>query len=236
MPNHAAPKQRRSRAQERFDRIYNEIRDRICLLDYQPGERLSEDELAEDFDVSRTPIRSVLNRLEVEGLVQSRHGVGTFVTDVDFKSLEEVFKFRMALAEQIGLLDPRPRTRRDIERLRDCLRFCDTLVSAPDPKGFARLNLDVFHEISELIGNQPLREVTIRLHLLTTRIWLTTVPTEDLPDEIARFRGEISDLLTAMELGDYVSVGLLWRSHVSMSFFRLRRYEEQRRGNQPSDF
>lgn len=231
MPNNAMTQNRRSRAQERFDRIYNEIRDRICLLDYAPGERLSEDELAEDFDVSRTPIRSVLNRLEVEGLVQSRHGVGTFVTDVDFRSLEEVFKFRMALAEQIGLLDPRPRTTRDIERLRDCLRHCDNLVAAPDPKGFARLNLDVFNEITSLIGNQPLREVTIRLHLLTTRIWLTTVPTDDLPDEIARFRGEISDLLTAMELGDYVSVGLLWRSHVSMSFFRLRRYEAARKNN-----
>lgn len=229
MPNHAIIKRpRRSRAQERLDRIYNEIRDRICLLQYAPGERLSEDELAEDFDVSRTPIRSVLNRLEVEGLVQSRHGVGTFVTDVDFKSLEEVFKFRMALAEQIGLLDPRPRTTRDIERLRALLRQCDALVSTPDAQAFARLNLDVFSEIADLIGNQPLREITIRLHLLTTRIWLTTVPDPELPGELARFRGEIADLLTAMELGDYVSVGLLWRSHISMSFFRLRQYENRK--------
>ena len=67
-------------ARERFERIYGIIRDRICLLDYAPGMRLGEEELAKEFGVSRTPIRRVLSRLETEGLLESRHGVGTFVT------------------------------------------------------------------------------------------------------------------------------------------------------------
>ena len=70
-------------ARERFERIYKTIRDRICLLEYEPGARLGEEELAREFGVSRTPLRRVLSRLEGEGLLESRHGVGTFVTDVD---------------------------------------------------------------------------------------------------------------------------------------------------------
>src|SRR3546814_2838391 len=65
-----APAQRPSPAQERFARIYHALRDRICLLEYPPGLRLSEEEIAQEFDVSRTPVRRVLARLESEGLVE----------------------------------------------------------------------------------------------------------------------------------------------------------------------
>src|SRR3546814_8186046 len=77
------------RSQERFARIYHALRDRICLLEYPPGLRLSEEEIAQEFDVSRTPVRRVLARLESEGLVEARHGVGTMVTSVDIRRSEE---------------------------------------------------------------------------------------------------------------------------------------------------
>ena len=38
-------------ARERFERIYKTIRDRICLLEYEPGARLGEEELAREFGV-----------------------------------------------------------------------------------------------------------------------------------------------------------------------------------------
>ncbi|TMV57858.1 GntR family transcriptional regulator, partial [Thioclava sp. BHET1] len=41
----------------RFDKMYHEIRMGICLLDFPPGTKLSEEALARDFGVSRTPLR-----------------------------------------------------------------------------------------------------------------------------------------------------------------------------------
>src|SRR5690606_4509453 len=95
-------------ARERFDRIYKALRMRICLLDYPPGERLREEDLAEEFGVSRTPIRRVLVKLEAEGLLRSIHGVGTIVTDIDVDELEQVYQLRVELAEMIGKLSPVP--------------------------------------------------------------------------------------------------------------------------------
>ena len=66
--------------------IYFELRRRICLLDYQPGSRLNERELASEFGVSRTPLRTVLQRLEYDGLILSQHGNGTEVTSIDRES------------------------------------------------------------------------------------------------------------------------------------------------------
>ncbi len=213
-----------SLARERFERIYRTIRDRICLLEYEPGARLAEEELAREFGVSRTPIRRVLSRLETEGLLESRHGVGTFVTDVDIDSLAQVFQLRMELAELIGKLDPLPRSSVDLERVRSIVTRCDELMTAPDPKAYARINMDFFQELAAMTGNQPLREISDRLYYLTTRIWLKSVPNLNLRDEIIVFRREVADILAAMEVGDLEAVGFIRRSHISMSVKRMSRF------------
>ena len=121
-------------SRERFERIYRTIRDRICLIEYEPGARLSEEDLAREFGVSRTPLRRVLSRLEGEGLLESRHGVGTFVIDVDLETLIPVYRLRMELAGLIGKLDPIPRTDEDLTRVRALLARCDGLRTVPSRK------------------------------------------------------------------------------------------------------
>ena len=210
-------------ARERFERVYNVIRNRICLLEYEPGARLGEEELAREFGVSRTPIRRVLSRLESEGLLESRHGVGTFVTTVDFDSLMQVYQLRMELAVLIGRLDPIPRSEDDLNRVRAILKKCDDMVTAPDSRAIALINVEFFHELAAMIGNQPLKEISERLYYLTHRIWLTSVPSLNLADEIIVFRRELADILAAMEIGDLESVGHIRRSHISMSVKRLQK-------------
>jgi len=219
-------------ARERYGRIYKTIRDRICLLEYEPGARLGEEELAREFGVSRTPIRRVLSRLEVEGLLDSRHGVGTFVTDVNIEKLRPVYQLRMELAVLIGRLDPKRRTAADLARVRALLDHCDELTDHPDPKAFARLNMDFYFELADMTGNQTLREITERLYLQTHRIWLKSVPYLNLPDEFAVFRREMADILAAMEIGDLEAVGHIRRSHISMSFMRMQRFAEPQGNNQ----
>jgi DNA-binding GntR family transcriptional regulator len=211
-------------ARERFERIYGAIRDRICLLEYEPGARLAEEDLARDFGVSRTPIRRVLSRLESEGLVESRHGVGTFVTDVDIDNLAQVFQLRMELAELIGKLDPLPRSPDDVKRVGSIVVRCDQLLETPDAKAYARINMDFFQELAAMTGNQPLREISERLYYLTTRIWLKSVPHLNLRDEIIVFRREVADIMAAMEVGDLEAVGFIRRSHISMSFKRMQSF------------
>lgn len=213
-------------SRERFERIYATIRDRICLLEYEPNTRLSEEELAREFSVSRTPIRRVLSRLEAEDLVEIRHGVGNFVTDVDERELRQVYALRMELAVLVGRLDPLPRRPRDLARIRALLARCDALAARPDGRAFARLNMDFFLELAEMIGNRPLRDVTARLYYLTSRIWLKSVPRLNLGDEIAIFRREMAETLAVMESGDMEAVGHIRRHHVSMSFNRLMAYDQ----------
>ena len=76
------------------DRIYEDVRHDIITFRYQPGEKLSEYSLAEKFGVSRSPIRSVLQKLESESLVVIDPQRGTFVTKLDYDYIRDIIYLR----------------------------------------------------------------------------------------------------------------------------------------------
>ena len=65
------------------ERVYAELRRRIVTLDLPPGASLSENELAAQLSVSRTPVRESLILLADEGLVQIFPKLGSFVARID---------------------------------------------------------------------------------------------------------------------------------------------------------
>ena len=67
------------REMTRVDAIYETLRDRICLGQYNRGDIFHEANLGQEFKVSRTPIRQVLQRLAFEKLAIVKTGVGTVV-------------------------------------------------------------------------------------------------------------------------------------------------------------
>ena len=212
-------------ARDRFDRMHAEIRNRICLLDYTPGTRLSEEALAEEFGVSRTPLKRVLVRLEGEGLLQSVQGVGTFVTDVDIAELTQIYDLRLELAEIMGRLGavlPNDHLWQEFHALSARSKM---LLSNPDARAFAQLNMDFFQAFMKLATNEPLKEISERLYYRTARIWLKSVFSSkiDLADEVIIFDREIDDILRALEIGDLSAAVLIRRAHISMSFERMRR-------------
>lgn len=208
----------------RFATIYTTLRDRICLLDYAPGTILAEAEIAAEFGVSRTPVRSVLARLESEGLVARRHGVGTMVTDVDIEGLRQVYDLRIELAALMGKLAPLRCGPGDLDALRRCRERCKGLRDAPDPSAFARLNMDFHTLLHGMVASAPLRDIIERLYFQTTRIWLKSVPRMTLSAEVDIFMRQIVDIIEALAVDDHVSVGDICRIHISMSFRRLASY------------
>jgi len=79
--------------------IYETLKDEITFLIIPPNQRISEIEVAKRFNVSRTPIRDVFKRLEVEGFLKIIPQKGTYVTRIDMSDLADM----MYLREKIEL-------------------------------------------------------------------------------------------------------------------------------------
>ncbi|MFB9375954.1 GntR family transcriptional regulator [Kineococcus gynurae] len=73
------------------------LRQYVLGDDCVPGTALSEVRLAEQFEVSRTPVREALKQLQVEGLVEIRPKVGTFVRRITRREIGEMFQVKEVL-------------------------------------------------------------------------------------------------------------------------------------------
>lgn len=208
-------------SRQRFRQIYREVRERICLLVHPPGTKLREESLALEFGVSRSPIRRVLSRLEADGLVETRHGVGSIVVDLDEKRLKDVYDLRLGLlslfAEMAVSVVPDGILER-IEALDTALVSGKTHMTAED---LSRLNMKVSDTILELVANSAYREILERLYYQTSRFFMLSISAERLADEVDAFHREVQDMLMALRAGDLAAFGSLRRSHVLQSYLRM---------------
>ena len=133
------------------DRAYQGIRTSILDLTLQPGTLLSENEIAANFGISRTPVREALVLLAKEGLVQVAPKTGTFVARVDLAEVIEAQFFREAveMASLASLTPPFDDTA--MQQLRDNLRQQNGV--GDDWHAFFRLD-ETFHSLlMELAGH-----------------------------------------------------------------------------------
>ncbi len=77
--------------------IYADILAKIMRGEFQPGQRLVEEELARTYEVSRTPIREILFALEKGGLVERTHNRGAKVVSFTPDDVEQIYEIRNAL-------------------------------------------------------------------------------------------------------------------------------------------
>ena len=79
------------------ERIVRRVRDAIIAGDFPARTRLREPELASRLGVSRTPLREAIRQLEAEGLVHTVPRVGTFVSEVHPRDVENTYAIRAVL-------------------------------------------------------------------------------------------------------------------------------------------
>ncbi len=80
--------------------IYQQIKDDIFSFKLKPRQRFTETDIAEQYQVSRTPIRQVLYRLEQEGYVNVHFRSGWEIKPLDFTFYQELFDLRMILEKE----------------------------------------------------------------------------------------------------------------------------------------
>lgn len=130
------------------DAVYGALRRSILDGKLSPGERLRSDALARDLNVSRTPVREALRKLEAEGLVDAAPS-GLVVRQLTEQDLTEIFYLREALEGMAARLAAENATRAEIDEL-------DALV---EDMGALAVRGDI----------APLRELTGEFHRLIGR-------------------------------------------------------------------
>ena len=94
------------------DQAYAQIKRMIFEFALMPGDRFSENELAQSVAVSRTPLRQALQRLEREGFLRVMPKIGWQVAPLDFDVFDELYDLRVLIeghaARQLATAELRP--------------------------------------------------------------------------------------------------------------------------------
>jgi DNA-binding GntR family transcriptional regulator len=129
------------------DAVYGALRRSILDGDLPPGHRLRSDALAHDLNVSRTPVREALRKLEAEGLVDAAPS-GLVVRQLTEQDLTEIFYLREALEGMAARLAAENATRTDIDELHALVDDMGAVAAGGDT---ARLR-ELTGEFHRLIG------------------------------------------------------------------------------------
>lgn len=95
---------------------YDLLLERIVMGDYLPGTSLSEQQIASDLGVSRTPVREALLRLRIEGLVRIIPRGGIFVAEATLRQVRDVTATRLVLEEFLARQVSEKRTQAWLEK------------------------------------------------------------------------------------------------------------------------
>jgi DNA-binding GntR family transcriptional regulator len=192
-------------------------------MEYQPGQILNENMLAQEFGVSRSPVRNVLNRLEWEQLVRIIPRTGSMVTEIEFNKIMHVFQVRFECEVLEIQLASDQLNDAHLIVLRDIHERCRALHDNKDRKALAAVDADLRNMIHDAAGNPVLREISDRLYTQTFRLWYGAMDKGDWNEEVSSMVEEIRKLSDLILTRDPESMGAFRRKVLTDHFDRMRR-------------
>lgn len=237
-PAHGEP-QRARRPRGLVGEIVDNLAAGIREGHLQPGEKMpTEAEIMARFDVSRTVVRESLSRLQASGLVQTRHGIGTFVlppqevgnfkiSAEDFATVADVIsvlELRISLETEAAGLAALRRTQENLTAMESALRaFHDSINEDSDavPPDFQ------FHmEVARSTGNRHFADLMTYLGTMIiprTRVNTAHNAPEGRLNYLQRVNSEHESIYNAIRDQDAEAARAAMRTHLSNSRERLRR-------------
>lgn len=193
------------------EEIYEILKMKIIHLDYEPGLVLNEVDVANEFNISRTPIRKIFYQLSNDKLLNIIPRFGAQVTPIDFKYMKSVFEITRELDPFAAKLAVHRITEDKIQELEVIM---DRLYTYDINEDYQKaINDDEkFHNTIYLsCGNPCLCQILCDLHIHTERLWHYS---EQYIDDMNIFTETLGRILTAIKEKDIDMAEKHARDHI----------------------
>ncbi|AXI76255.1 GntR family transcriptional regulator [Peterkaempfera bronchialis] len=193
------------------DQVYEALRELIIEGQLAPGQRVVERNLAEEFEVSRIPVREAMQRLEAEAFLTTLPRRGTIVSQVGVEDTAHFFDVREHLEALAADLAARHADPAGLRRLEQLLARARRAAERGRARDVAALNADFHRQIVVLSGNPLLQDLMQPLDGRLRRLFRLTAEPGDGP----LMCGEHEELFHAVRAGDPETAAHLARRHVA---------------------
>jgi DNA-binding GntR family transcriptional regulator len=205
------------------DEVADELRERIYAGAYPLGAKLRQEQLADDLQVSRTPLREALRVLESEGLIHSERGRGVRVVPADIAKVFAAYQLREmidGLAARLAAESPDMAARRGLaERLSPQRAALDPWV----PSAYTMENVGFHPAVIEIAGNEYLT-AQAPIVRMTSQVFTPVALVEADHASVAVSQHE--QIVAAISAGDGHAAEWLARAHIRSTVARISEQAE----------
>ncbi len=197
------------------EQIAARLGERILEERLQPGERIAEQELADEFQVSRGPVREAIRILEREGLVTLLARRGAIVTELTAQELTELLDIRAGLFEvAVRRLMDQPNPNLVPLMLSGTQRLQALAQDADAGEQYAETTYRLLILVARLTGNRRLQRMLTSISLQTLRYSKLGLASPERRQRSAQLWGQA---VLALEAGDVDAVVRLTRQRLDES-------------------
>ncbi len=125
--------------------IYEVIKKNIINMNIKPGSRISEKEISDLLDVSRTPVREAFIKLSKEGLLYVLPQRGTYISYIDLKKVEEIRFIRESIEISIIKIATKDFPEKLLKKLEENINLQKEYIIDKNYKQFMELD-EEFHK------------------------------------------------------------------------------------------
>lgn len=202
------------------EEIYDTMKHRIIKLEYEPGEVLNEVDVAEEFNISRTPIRKVFQLLHNDKLLNIVPRFGAQVTPIDFKQMKYIFEVTRELDPFAARLAVDRIDEENIKELEEIISRLNGYDISEDYQN--AINDDErFHTIIfSSCGNPWLQDILKSLHYHTERLWHYC---EQYFDSMDLFTHTLGKVLEGIKQKDYEKVEKYAKEHIDDFVLKIKK-------------
>lgn len=191
------------------DAICSALRQRIITGDYPGGTRLTEEQVATDFQASRMSVREAMRMLGAEGFLVLRPYFGTFVATVGAQQAADLLEVQGGLEAMAAGLAATRHSAADVAELRELVRQGREAGAGDQVSATARLHGRFHSVLGRAAGNESLAQVMVQIRYKVDWVYATAVrrPAGDSWEEHSR-------IVDAIASGDAELAAAAARAHV----------------------
>lgn len=194
-----------------YQEVAERLRQRIFNHEILPGSWIDEQKIAEEYGISRTPMREALKVLAAEGLVELKPRRGCYVTEISRKDLEEVFSLLALLEGHATAEACRRATPLEIERLGEIHAELEKSAKENRLEEFFDSNQRFHRAILDVAGNRWLLSVIQDLRKVMKLSRLHSLSREG---RIGQALNEHRKIIEAIKSGDPQSASRAMHDHL----------------------
>ena len=182
-----------------YQEVAERLRQRIFAHELPPGTWIDEQKLAEQYGISRTPLREALKVLASEGLVELKPRRGCYVTEISRQDIDDIFPLMAMLEGRCAIDALRKAKPEDIDDLRRIHQKLEDSARDGRIDAFFEANQEFHRRIQELSGNRWLLSV---IQDLRTVLKLSRLHSLSLEGRLQQSLAEHRTIMAAFEAGD----------------------------------